>query len=116
MMSDDRADHQPDPGSAPDLSDPGGAPLEHELAEEAEQDLRRAPAGRPSDSDEPDGENQRRRPHVSQAFHILVPRPDHTVFGQILPLGLEGPRRRSQQRDAIRGNGKRQRIECEAAS
>jgi hypothetical protein len=42
------ADHQADPGAAPDDPDARRPSLEHELAEDAEQDLRRASARRPA--------------------------------------------------------------------
>ena len=49
-----RPAHQPDPRASPDDADSGGSALEHDLAKNAEQNLRRAAAGGPSDTDQSD--------------------------------------------------------------
>ena len=59
---------------------PAGPRSKHHFAEQAEQNLRRAAAGRPSDRHQADPQNQRRGAHVAQAFGVLVPRPRDFVL------------------------------------
>src|SRR4051794_32796245 len=79
-VANNAADNQSDTGAAPDISNSLGATIEYQLAEEAEQNLRRATAGRPSDAQQRDPEDQGRGSHVAQALHVFVPRPRHVAF------------------------------------
>src|SRR5581483_10283790 len=53
------ADEEADAGRSPDDADALGAAVEDDLAEDAEQNLRRAAAGGPADTDQADAEDQR---------------------------------------------------------
>ncbi len=68
----DAADDEPEAGKAPDQADTGGAALEHDLAEEREEDLRGAAAGGPADAQHRNGEDQRLRLHVARALAELA--------------------------------------------
>src|SRR5208283_5709046 len=61
-------------GAAPDLADAGRAAVEDDLAEEAEQDLSRAPAGGPTDADQGQCEQQRDAADVAQTVDVILQR------------------------------------------
>ena len=81
------------------IADARGPAVEYDLAEQAEQDLRRAAAGGPADADQRDAENQRIGAHVAQAFHIFVPGPHHFGFGQRVFLARKARRSARRSRE-----------------
>src|SRR6185437_7248921 len=60
-MADRAADQQADSRKAPDGSNASGTAMENEIAEEAEENLRRSATARPPDGDEPDAKDARPR-------------------------------------------------------
>ncbi len=88
-MADAAADHQADSGAAPDVADAGRTAVEDQLAEETEQNLRRAAAGGPADADQSDAQDQRIGTHVAQALDILMPRASDFGFSERRLAGLK---------------------------
>ena len=72
---------RPTPANPHIMPEPGRAAVEYDFAEHAEQDLRRAAAGGPSDVDHEQPQDQRHRLHIAQAFAVFVPGPDDLGFG-----------------------------------
>ena len=75
---------------------PGGAAMEDLLAEEREENLRRAAAHGPADRDHRDAHHQRDGAHVGEPFAVLVPGPDGSGSGRACGRGI---RRASWMRD-----------------
>ena len=83
------AEEQTHPGGAPDHADAGGTAGENDLAEEAEQDLRRPAAGRPADVQQRDAQHERLSAQVTQPVAVFAPRFGDILLGQGLALGTE---------------------------
>ena len=96
------AAHQAETGAAPDLAQAGGSAIEYNFAENGKQNLRRAPAGRPSDIDHQQAENQRDRTHVAQALGVLLPRANHFGFGESAACRAKSAAGQIQARDTER--------------
>ena len=64
---------QPDAGAPPDPSKARRSAVKNDLAEDAEQNLRRAPACGPAHVDHRDRSDERDGSHVGDAFAIVVP-------------------------------------------
>src|ERR1039457_4693113 len=110
FVGDGAADDQPDAGTAPDGADTGGAAMEDQFAEDAEQNLRGAAAGGPSDGDHADAKDQGAAAHVAQTFDVFMPGADHFGFGDGSARRAEASAGQEQARDAPRGKQERERI------
>src|SRR5579862_1557753 len=84
------ADQQSDARATPDDADARRSTVKNDLAEQAEQDLRRATAGGPADADQGDAEDQRMRAHVAQPFVVFMPGPHDVGFGERVALRTKG--------------------------
>src|SRR5213594_852844 len=81
--------HQTNTGTTPNHSDSSRTSMKYVFAKKTEQNLRGSSTSGPADGDEAYPHDQRGRPHVPETCHIFVPRPKHSVLGEIFPLRTE---------------------------